>query len=128
MRLRDRGFTDSFLVFLLFPLVYFFGPYRRTKQVSINGRRYNAYVADNFFSRAFGYMFRDPKDLNKNEAMLFVFNSPTTVTFTMSNVNFPIMVYALDEKMKVLDEALMKPGQKQKTLTGQLFLEIPVTR
>ncbi|MCX8200125.1 MAG: DUF192 domain-containing protein [Candidatus Micrarchaeota archaeon] len=129
MRIRGIRLIDGAFVRLLYPLIRFFGPYCKKTQVAVSGKRYDAYVADNFFSRAFGYMFRDSKDLKRNEAMLFVFDSPRTVPFTMSNVYFPIRIFALDKDYKVLDSALMVPGQKQKTkLTGTLFLEIPLSR
>ncbi len=123
-----KKFTLSFSFFVTLPLFYLFNSYRKSRKVIVQKKSFNAYVADNFFSRAFGYMFREKNDLKKDESMLFVFDSPTTVTFTMSNVDFPIRVFALDKNYKVLDEALMKKGQSKKTkLSGTLFLEIPIT-
>lgn len=126
MKIAGKRFVDSIQLFFLLAFVLLFGPYRRQRRIAIGKKRYTAYIADNFFSRAFGYMFREKDDLKRNEAMLFIFSSPRTVSFTMSNVNFPIRILALTKDCKVIDSALMEPKQNHKTtLTGTLFLEIP---
>ena len=124
--IQDKKFIPSLPFYLVLPLFYLFNPYKKSRTLTLNNKTYNAYIADNFFSRAFGYMFRDPIDLKPDEAILFSFNKRQTVSFTMSNVHFPIMIFALDENYKILSNTLMKPNQNEKTiLTGTYFLEVP---
>ncbi len=80
----------------------------------------NAYVADNFFARAIGYMFRDPRDVKKDEGMLFVFSEPRTVSFWMLDVHFPVKVVSLDYNESII----MRPHTLAiHPLRGRLFLE-----
>lgn len=124
--IQGKKFIPSLPFYLVLPLFYLFNPYKKSRTLTLNNKTYNAYIADNFFSRAFGYMFRDPTDLKPDEAILFSFNTRQTVSFTMSNVYFPIMIFALDENYKILSSTLMKTNQNEKTiLTGTYFLEVP---
>ena len=70
-----------------------------------DGRVYNLHVADNFFKRALGLMFRD---IGKNEGMIFFYKrrKPHIHTFFM---RFPIDVIFLEDKEVVEVVRNLKP-------------------
>ena len=62
-----------------------------------------AKLADNFFSRLVGFMFR--KNIDKDEAIIF-YNAPSIHTFFMY---VPIDIVFLDKNMRVIKTKTLKP-------------------
>lgn len=74
-----------------------------TTPVYINGKAYNAIIADTFLKRAIGLMFR--KSMGKNTCMLFVSKKDGRQSLTMHNMLFSIDVLWLDHRLKIVDMA-----------------------
>jgi uncharacterized membrane protein (UPF0127 family) len=64
-------------------------------------------VADNTDERATGLMRRN--DLGSYDGMLFVFDKPTTSSFTMSDVPVPLDIGWYDAEGRPVDLLLMQP-------------------
>lgn len=69
--------------------------------IAINGRRFNAVIADSAIKRAIGLMFR--KKIGKNRCMLFIFPDDARHEIWMYNMQFPIDVAWISRKLKVID-------------------------
>lgn len=113
------------LFLFLFPFIVLSNIFSSHKQISVNGKTFNAQIADNFISRALGYMFRDPHDVKDNECILFVYDNPTTVSFWMLDVHFKIDLCVLDENNTIVKRVKMYPHSLVRhTVVGRRFLEI----
>lgn len=78
--------------------------------VYIDGKRYNAIVADSFLKRAIGLMFRE--GMGKNTCMLFVSGRDGRQGITMHNMRFPIDIIWLDSNLSIADMARdLKPDR-----------------
>ena len=73
----------------------------KIKKISINGKRFDAFVADNFTKRMIGLMFR--KSIAKTQCMLFVSGIEGKNSIWMYNMKFPIDVIWLDGKCRIVD-------------------------
>ncbi len=93
----------------------------KRRKVVVHGKTYVAYVADNPLTRAVGYMFRDPGDLEKNEAILFRFGEDGEKEFWMLNMNFDVELVSLDTGKRVR----LNRGNKVR-IKGKSILEIPI--
>jgi len=58
-------------------------------------------VADSFFKKAKGLMFR--RSLGKNKGMLFIFNSEARWGIVMFGMRFPIDIIWVGKNMRVVD-------------------------
>lgn len=81
------------------------------KQVSINGRKLSALVADSPKKQAVGLMFREK--LEQNECMLFIFGRPNRYSIWMRNMRFPIDILWVDEKKRIVDIKEAAPPAKR---------------
>ncbi|MGC8923927.1 MAG: DUF192 domain-containing protein [Candidatus Micrarchaeia archaeon] len=124
--IKGRSYLVTPLFLLFLPIVYFFSPCNgQRKSITVNGRLLSVYIADNFFSRAIGYMFRDPKDIPDDEGILFVYDKPVQASFWMLDVHFPIDLYVLDDRFRpVAKTRLEKHSTKIQRQMGRLFLEV----
>ncbi|MEM0438295.1 MAG: DUF192 domain-containing protein [Candidatus Micrarchaeia archaeon] len=123
--LAGRRFIVSPLFILLFPLLVLAGPYRKVRTLTLNGRAYNAYVADNFIARAIGYMFRDPLDVKRGECMVFEFNSGGPHWFWMLDVHFDIDLYTKGSKGTYKKACTMESGSlRQVCVAGRSLVEV----
>jgi len=73
----------------------------RTKGIRLNGKTFNAIIADTFAKRMIGLMFRDK--LPKGSCMLFIFENEGREGIWMRNMHFPIDVVWLDGNKAVVD-------------------------
>ena len=81
-----------------------------TAQVQVGGRACKALVADSFFKRAIGLMFRESIDWDT--CMLFISKRDGMQSLTMHNMLFPIDVLWLDSSLKIVDMmAGLKPDK-----------------
>jgi uncharacterized membrane protein (UPF0127 family) len=76
-------------------------------RVGIGGDCRHVVVADNTDERATGLMHRS--DLGPYDGMLFVFDRPTSSSFTMSEVPVPLDIGWYDAAGRPLDRRLMQP-------------------
>jgi len=89
-----------------------------------------ARVANNFFSRLIGFMFR--KNIDKDEAIIF-YKAPSMHTFFM---RVPIDIVFLDKNMKVIKTKTVRPYRiifcKNSFVTIELkenkIIEIPIEK
>ncbi|MGC9057806.1 MAG: DUF192 domain-containing protein [Candidatus Micrarchaeia archaeon] len=125
IHVKGRKFIVSPLLFVFLPFLYFCGPYNKRRRFRFGRATVHAYIADNFFSRAIGYMFRDPKDIPDDEGILFVYDKPVQASFWMLDVHFPIDLYVLDDRFRpVAKTRLEKHSTKIQRQMGRLFLEV----
>jgi uncharacterized membrane protein (UPF0127 family) len=76
-------------------------------RLGIGGDCRHVVVADNTNERATGLMRRN--DLGSYDGMLFVFDQPTSSSFTMSEVPVPLDIGWYDEAGRPVDRLLMQP-------------------
>ncbi|HEV8206737.1 MAG TPA: DUF192 domain-containing protein [Acidimicrobiia bacterium] len=76
-------------------------------RLGIGGDCRHVVVADNTNERATGLMRRN--DLGSYDGMLFVFDQPTSSSFTMSDVPVPLDIAWYDEAGRPVDRLLMQP-------------------
>jgi uncharacterized protein len=69
--------------------------------IQVDGKKFNAIVADSFLKKMIGLMFR--KKINNNECMLFVFGNESRYAIWMHNMLFPIDVAWINSKFRVVD-------------------------
>ena len=85
--------------------------YRRQRysieDISINGKRLHAIMADSFIKQMIGLMFRP--NLKKDGCMLFVFNRKARHGIWMRNMRFPIDIMWLDADKKVIHSVESAP-------------------
>ena len=95
------GYTLGFLfiIAVLIFLTAFFGTPRRTID-TINGIKINVEIADS--PQEWERGLSGKKSLNVDEGMLFVFPRPTTPTFWMKDMRFPIDIVWLDENKNIV--------------------------
>jgi uncharacterized membrane protein (UPF0127 family) len=72
-----------------------------TKRIKLEGKPFNAIIADTFAKRMIGLMFREK--LPKVDCMLFIFGSEEGQGIWMRNMCFPIDVVWIDENKRVVD-------------------------
>lgn len=75
----------------------------KTCVVRINGRKFNAIIADTMLKKMIGLMYR--KSMKKDECMLFIFSYSSKYGIWMRNMLFPIDVVWLGKNKKVVDSA-----------------------
>jgi uncharacterized membrane protein (UPF0127 family) len=75
--------------------------------VKVGRSRLAVVVADDFQERVQG--LRRRADLGRYDGMLFVFDSPTSTSFTMSTVPVPLDLGLYDEDGRVVDRLRMRP-------------------
>ncbi len=80
------------------------------RQIRINGRKFNAIIADSFFKHMIGLMFR--KGIGRGECMLFIFRREERHPIWMHNMLFGIDVLWLDGKFRVVGTASNLPTCK----------------
>ncbi len=128
MRLWGKEFTLNPLTLILLLVmapIYLIGGYllysRKTRRVHIKGRTIKAYIADNIFSHALGFMFRDPKYIDKDEGILFKFNSEGPHYFWNLGTYTDLEVISMDTG----DKIILKRGDiNPKPIKGKRILEI----
>ena len=76
-------------------------------RVDVGGDCRRVVVADSVDERAVGLMRRS--DLGPYGGMLFVFDRPTTSSFTMSDVPVPLDIGWYDAEGRLVDRTLMQP-------------------
>lgn len=76
------------------------GKKMETTQICFNGQCFVAEVAKTKAQRALGLMFRE--SLDRNKAMLFVFEKKGVYSFWMKNCQIPLDIIWLDEDYKVV--------------------------
>ncbi len=72
-----------------------------TAPVRIGGKTCRALVADSFFKRAIGLMYR--KSIGWDMCMLFITNRDSMQSLTMQNMLFPIDVLWLNKDLRIVD-------------------------
>src|SRR5208337_3196068 len=79
------------------------GPNYRLGTVSISGRRIRVYLADSFFKKMFGLMYRDR--LERGRGMLFALGGESRMGagIWMLNMRFPIDIVWMDSGGRVVD-------------------------
>jgi uncharacterized protein len=85
---------------LFLKLIYSMQHYS-TVQVRIGNKTCKALVADSFFKRAIGLMFR--QGIGYDTCMLFISNRDGMQGLTMQNMLFPIDVLWLDKDLRIVD-------------------------
>jgi uncharacterized protein len=79
-----------------------------TKTITVNGRKFDALIADTSTKKMIGLMFR--KSLKKNQCMLFIFEESGFHAIWMYSMLFAIDVIWLNSKSKIVDiEEDLKP-------------------
>jgi len=86
---------------LLLKLIYLLEKNYKHKTLYINGKAFDALVADTSAKRAIGLMFR--RSLKNNECMLFEFSGEARYGIWMHNMYFSIDIIWLDSRMRVVD-------------------------
>jgi uncharacterized membrane protein (UPF0127 family) len=69
--------------------------------MSINGKKFEALIADSSTKRIIGLMYR--KSIAAKQCMLFIFESEGRHAIWMQNMQFAIDVIWLDSKYKIID-------------------------
>jgi len=77
------------------------------KTLAIRDKKVFIEVADTEEKRAAGLMFREK--LEKNDGMLFVFDTPKKTSFWMYNTVIPLSIAFIDEKGIIMQIEEMKP-------------------
>lgn len=72
--------------------------------VKIGKRTIKAKVANNFFTRAKGLMFK--KNIEKDEGVVFVFKKDSFPKFWMFGMRFPLDIIWISSKKKIVDITL----------------------
>ena len=90
----NKIYFAGFILILLF-LIFYLKP--KTAEIKISGKVLITEVADNPLTRSKGLMFR-----NSASPILFVFSKPTTESFWMKNVNFPLDIIWIDADKKII--------------------------
>ena len=81
-----------------------------TTQVKIGGKTCKALIADSFFKRAIGLMYRESIDWDT--CMLFVSKRDGAENLTMQNMLFPIDAVWLDGNLRIVDMMMgLKPDR-----------------
>jgi uncharacterized protein len=94
---------------LFLKLIYSMQHYS-TMPVQIGGKKCKALIADSFFKRAIGLMFR--KGIDWDTCMLFISNRDGMQGLTMQNMLFPIDVLWLGKDLNIVDMASdLKPDK-----------------
>jgi len=101
--------------------------------VCIKGLKFRVYVADSEAKRSEGYKFKNSIDFRgagaKGMLFLWVLGAPKTVTFTMQNVSFPLLLVHVtyDGRYVVYNKTLMVPNHMYTFTTvssKDFFLEL----
>ena len=97
---------------LAMPIVFFllFGcvaPALRTTTVTINDIQITVWVADTQKARETGLM--GMQNINENEGMLFVYETPGTYAFWMKNTLMPLDVIFISSDKNIIDIQHMEP-------------------
>ncbi len=94
--------------------------YKIKKKESSEGIIQKAKIADNFFSRLFGLMFR--KNMAENEALIF-YHAASIHTFFM---RFSIDLVFLDKENKIIKiSKALKPWRVSFCLKSSITIELP---
>jgi uncharacterized membrane protein (UPF0127 family) len=88
-------------------------------RLGIGGECRRVVVADAVDERAVGLMRR--RDLGAYEGMLFVFEGPTQVAFTMSRVPVPLEIGWYDAAGRPVDQLVMQPCPDQSVAECPLY-------
>lgn len=78
-----------------------------TAEVEIDGQHLTVAIADSGRERSQGLM--DVDDLGDIDGMLFVFQEPRTVNFTMKNTRIPLDAWFISESGEIIGNAEMEP-------------------
>lgn len=73
----------------------------QSRKISINGKSFNAIIADTTIKRIIGLMYR--KSIAKNQCMLFIFDTEEKQSIWMYSMNFAIDVLWVDSRFKIVD-------------------------
>lgn len=77
-------------------------------KLTLAGKQFYCYVADTNAKRMEGLMHVEEEDLAKDEAMLFLFPTPTELAFWMRNTRIDLDIAYLDKNRKVVSMHTMK--------------------
>lgn len=77
--------------------------------ISVGKNSLKAWVMDTDSKRQEGMMHLKPGEVQKNDAMLFIFPSARTGDFWMRNTYIPLDIAYVDAKKRVMTIAQMKP-------------------
>lgn len=75
----------------------------------INGKKFKFELADSFFKKVRGLMFR--KDLKEYDGMLFIFEKEDYHKFWNLNIKFPIEIIWISKSKRVIEYKTMEPGK-----------------
>ncbi|MFB6175372.1 MAG: DUF192 domain-containing protein [Candidatus Nanohalobium sp.] len=73
------------------------------EKIEVNGKNFEAEVADNFYTRAKGLSFRS------EGKMLFKFSRDTTASIDMMLLSRPLYLYFMDSEGEVIDVQTARP-------------------
>jgi uncharacterized protein len=83
----------------LLDIIYKMQKYRH-RQISIDGRKFDAIISDSFAKRMIGLMFRE--SIPKSSCMLFIFGGEGMQGIWMRNMRFAIDVIWLDGNCRIV--------------------------
>ena len=87
--------------------------------LTINGKVYKLWVADTFEKKKIG--LSNVRKLPKNRGMIFIYDKPSNLAFTMRETSIPLKIIFLNEMGGVIDYHDCKPFQKNNIVSKSTY-------